>query len=91
MATSGLRQPEKAEGDDGCHYKRKGEGGPDVAGGVDGLVYKLKIMSYFVYIIRSIKCPQTFYVGYTTNIKKRLATHNSGGSIHKLVDSVSTI
>ena len=22
------------------------------------------------------------YVGYTTNLKQRLATHNSGGSIH---------
>jgi predicted GIY-YIG superfamily endonuclease len=39
-------------------------------------------MSYFVYVIRSIKYPQTFYVGYTISIKDRLATHNSGGSIH---------
>lgn len=37
---------------------------------------------YYVYLIRSTKYPQTVYVGYTTNIKERLATHNSGGSIH---------
>jgi predicted GIY-YIG superfamily endonuclease len=39
-------------------------------------------MFYYVYLIRSIKIPQTFYVGYTTNIKARLETHNSGRSIH---------
>lgn len=37
---------------------------------------------YYVYLIRSIKFPQTIYVGYTTDLKKRLATHNAGGSIH---------
>lgn len=41
---------------------------------------------YYVYLIRSIKYPQTIYVGYTTNIKERLATHNSGGSIHTKKD-----
>lgn len=39
-------------------------------------------MFYYVYLIRSIKYPETLYVGYTTNIKQRLETHNSGGSIH---------
>lgn len=43
-------------------------------------------MSYYVYLIRSIKYPQTTYVGYTTNMKERLATHNSGGSIHTKKD-----
>jgi predicted GIY-YIG superfamily endonuclease len=43
-------------------------------------------MSYYVYLIRSIKYPQTTYVGYTVNIKERLATHNSGGSIHTKKD-----
>ena len=39
-------------------------------------------MFYYVYLIRSIKNPETTYVGYTTNFKQRLETHNSGGSIH---------
>lgn len=43
-------------------------------------------MFYYVYLIRSIKYPQTLYVGYTTNIKQRLETHNSGGSIHTQKD-----
>lgn len=43
-------------------------------------------MFYYVYILRSIKYPQTTYVGYTTDIKKRLATYNSGGSIHTRKD-----
>jgi predicted GIY-YIG superfamily endonuclease len=37
---------------------------------------------YYVYIIKSINSPNTLYVGYTQNIKQRLKTHNSGGSIH---------
>lgn len=43
-------------------------------------------MPYCIYLIRSIKYPQTIYVGYTTNIKERLVTHNSGGSIHTKKD-----
>jgi len=43
-------------------------------------------MSHYVYLIRSIKFPKTVYVGYTTNLKERLATHNSGGSIHTKKD-----
>ena len=43
-------------------------------------------MSYYVYLIRSIKFPKTVYVGYTTNLHERLATHNSGGSIHTKKD-----
>ena len=41
---------------------------------------------FYVYLIRSINFPQTTYVGYTTNIKQRLDTHNSGGSIHTVKD-----
>ncbi|TET35998.1 GIY-YIG nuclease family protein [Candidatus Dependentiae bacterium] len=41
---------------------------------------------YYVYLIRSIKYPQTIYVGYTTDIEKRLKTHNAGGSIHTKKD-----
>ncbi len=43
-------------------------------------------MYYYVYLIRSIKYPQTIYVGYTTNVKERLKTHNAGGSIHTKKD-----
>lgn len=37
---------------------------------------------YYVYLIRSKKFPEIYYVGYTTNFKQRLETHDSGGSIH---------
>ncbi|MBI2775590.1 GIY-YIG nuclease family protein [Candidatus Dependentiae bacterium] len=37
---------------------------------------------YYVYLIRSAQIPEKFYVGYTINLKERLETHNSGGSIH---------
>jgi predicted GIY-YIG superfamily endonuclease len=39
-------------------------------------------MYYYVYLIRSVKYPQTTYVGYTTNLRERLKIHNSGGSIY---------
>ena len=32
---------------------------------------------YFVYILRSTKRPSKIYVGYTTNLEKRLGEHNS--------------
>ncbi len=41
---------------------------------------------YYVYLIRSIKYPQTTYVGYTTDVNERLKTHNSGGTIHTQAD-----
>lgn len=37
---------------------------------------------YYVYLIRSLVDPQQTYIGYTTSIKQRFATHNSGGSAH---------
>ena len=43
-------------------------------------------MYYYVYLIRSINFPETTYVGYTLDIKQRLETHNSGGSIHTKKD-----
>ncbi|MEX0848614.1 MAG: GIY-YIG nuclease family protein [Candidatus Dependentiae bacterium] len=43
-------------------------------------------MYFYVYQIRSIKYPQTVYVGYTTNIKKRLSTHNAEGSVYTKKD-----
>ena len=37
---------------------------------------------HYVYLIKSIKNPDQVYVGNTVNLKQRLETHNSGGSIH---------
>ena len=37
---------------------------------------------HYVYLIRSIKFPNRTYVGNTVNLKQRLDTHNSGGSIN---------
>ncbi|MBD3273233.1 GIY-YIG nuclease family protein [Candidatus Dependentiae bacterium] len=37
---------------------------------------------HYVYLIRSINFPDQIYIGNTVNLKQRLATHNSGGSIH---------
>lgn len=37
---------------------------------------------YYVYLIKSINFSEVYYVGYTTNLKQRLETHDSGGSIH---------
>ncbi|MGB8367452.1 MAG: GIY-YIG nuclease family protein [Candidatus Babeliales bacterium] len=36
---------------------------------------------YYVYLIRSINSKQT-YIGYTKDLNKRLACHNSGSSHH---------
>lgn len=43
-------------------------------------------MFYYVYLIQSISHPDTRYIGYTTNLKERLETHNSGGSIYTKKD-----
>ncbi len=37
---------------------------------------------YYVYLIRSLKDSAQTYIGYTKDLKQRLETHNSGGSIH---------
>lgn len=37
---------------------------------------------FYIYLIKSINFPKTYYVGYTINLKQRLETYNSGGSIH---------
>lgn len=39
-------------------------------------------MFYYVYLIQSIQYSEIRYIGYTTNLKERLSTHNSGGSIY---------
>jgi len=37
---------------------------------------------FYVYILRSKNRPEQTYVGFTHDLKNRLATHNSGGSPH---------
>ena len=37
---------------------------------------------FYVYILRSVNFPKKIYVGYTTDIKQRIDTHNNGGSIY---------
>ena len=37
---------------------------------------------FYVYLIQSINFPEERYVGHTDNLRERLETHNSGGSIH---------
>lgn len=39
------------------------------------------LIMYFVYIIQSMK-NKGFYIGYTHNLKKRIAEHNSGKSYY---------
>jgi len=37
---------------------------------------------FYVYLIKSIENPEQRYVGFTTDLKRRLAAHNSGASRH---------
>ena len=37
---------------------------------------------FYVYLIQSENFPDRRYVGFTTDFKKRLDTHNAGGSVH---------
>ena len=37
---------------------------------------------YIVYSIQSENSPAKYYVGFTTDIERRLAEHNAGKSIH---------
>jgi len=37
---------------------------------------------FYVYVIRSVIYKDQIYIGYTSDLKKRLVTHNHGGSVH---------
>lgn len=37
---------------------------------------------YYVYLIRSEAFPEQKYVGFTTDLRKRISDHNAGKSIH---------
>jgi len=39
-------------------------------------------MFCYAYLIRSLKNSSKTYIGYTTDLKQRLETHNAGGSVH---------
>ena len=42
--------------------------------------------SRFVYILRSVADSSRYYVGLTSDVRQRLETHNSGGSIHTVAN-----
>jgi predicted GIY-YIG superfamily endonuclease len=37
---------------------------------------------YYVYLIRSTSTPEKTYVGFTQDLKRRLADHNTGQSLY---------
>ena len=37
---------------------------------------------FYVYLIQSEANPERRYVGFTTDLKQRIKTHNAGGSVH---------
>ncbi len=37
---------------------------------------------FYVYLVRSERFPEQRYVGFTTDLRERLKTHNAGGSVH---------
>jgi len=39
-------------------------------------------LMYYVYILKSINSPNQVYVGSSSDIKKRLESHNSGANKH---------
>lgn len=39
-------------------------------------------MFYYVYILRSLNFSKQTYIGFTSDLKKRIKKHNEGGSPH---------
>ncbi len=37
---------------------------------------------FYVYLIKSLSCPEQRYVGVTDDLQKRLHDHNAGYSVH---------
>ena len=46
----------------------------------------MTLNSRFVYILRSLVDPTRYYAGLTSDVTRRLETHNSGGSIHTVAN-----
>jgi putative endonuclease len=42
----------------------------------------MSVDSHFVYVLRSTIDRSRYYVGLTTDVDRRIAVHNSGGSVH---------
>jgi putative endonuclease len=60
----------KQEKCEGCPPKLLGEGGPET------------IKMFYVYLLQSAEFPEQRYIGFTTDLKSRIKTHNGGGSTH---------
>ena len=39
-------------------------------------------LKYYIYILQSIDTPQKYYVGYTTNLSRRIFEHNNKSQIY---------
>jgi predicted GIY-YIG superfamily endonuclease len=37
---------------------------------------------FYVYILQSVDNPDSFYTGFTNDLRRRMEEHNSGSSIH---------
>ncbi|MBA4208872.1 MAG: excinuclease ABC subunit C [Parvibaculum sp.] len=37
---------------------------------------------FYVYLLRSTVFPDQRYIGFTKDLRKRVAVHNAGGSVH---------
>ena len=46
----------------------------------------MTLNSRFAYILRSLVDPTRYYAGLTSDVTRRLETHNSGGSIHTVAN-----
>ena len=54
-----------------------------VAGWSSGACFCYTLLMFYTYILRSIGTPTQRYIGSTTDLKRRLADHNSGnGCFH---------
>ena len=46
------------------------------------VVSEIGLLMFYVYILQSISFPEHFYVGCTSDLKRRLKEHNNGNSTH---------
>lgn len=56
-----------------------------VRSGVPGVAVsgaRAAYLMHYVYLIRSLSAPERTYVGYSSDLRARVRTHNSGGSVH---------
>jgi putative endonuclease len=60
-----------ATADEGCPSKRHWRE-----------VGRQELNMYYVYMLRSLSNPKQRYIGYTTNLKARMVSHNQGANKH---------